>query len=222
MLRTFACAAALALLAAPAAWAEDHSGRAGHAQGSATTTDAGRPGSNQAVPDSPAGKTVLLDDQAFVPQALEGSMAEVQLADLALEKSKNDSVRSFAEQMKKDHTSAQSILANTATQEGIQQPTKLSPADQQLKDQLSKLQGEEFDREYMSHMVADHEKDLALFNAKARTGDGDVAAYARRMVPVLDHHLSMARSVSQSLATGHELDERQGAAPRPAQNPAQR
>src|SRR5690606_25106551 len=94
MLRTFACAAALALLAAPAAWAEDHSGRAGHAQGSATTTDAGRPGSNQAVPDSPAGKTVLLDDQAFVPQALEGSMAEVQLADLALEKSKNDSVRS--------------------------------------------------------------------------------------------------------------------------------
>ncbi|MEW6269776.1 MAG: DUF4142 domain-containing protein [Thermodesulfobacteriota bacterium] len=211
-------AAMAALIAAPAAYADDH---AQHAPGSATIKDVGKPG-NKAVPDNPPGKSVMIDDQAFIPKALEGSMAEVELADLALEKSKNDSVKNFAQQMKKDHSASQSVLANAATQEGIEQPKQLSAKHQKIKDELSKLQGEEFDREYMSHMVKDHEQELAMYSAKARTGDGDVSSLAQRMVPVLDRHLNMARSVSQGITTGQELEEqRQGKAPRPAHGPAE-
>jgi len=209
-----ALAALATLAAAPPSYADDTAGNA-------ATQDEGKPG-NEPVSDGAGGKTALLDDQEFVQKAIQGSMAEVQLADLALEKAKNDSVKNFAEQMKKDHTASESILRNSATQEGVQPPASLDAKHEAVKTKLAQYSGEDFDREYMAHMVADHEKELQMFSAKARTGDGDVAAYAQRMVPVLDRQLNMAKSVSQGITTKQELQEqRQGLAPRPAYGPAE-
>ena len=191
--------AAAALLAAPAVYADD-----------AATKDEGKPG-NRAVTDGRGGTEVQIDDQVFVTRAMQGSMAEVELADLALAKSSNPSVKEFAEQMKKDHTGAQAHFAHAATREGVQQPKGLTATQQATKDELSALQGAAFDRAYMRHMVHDHEKEVALYSAKARTGDGDVAAIANRQVTVLHKHLEMAREVSKEVGAGDPgSDVRQG------------
>ena len=42
-------------------------------------------------------------DKAFVKKAMEGSMAEVQMGQLALEKSSDDQVKQFAQRMVDDH-----------------------------------------------------------------------------------------------------------------------
>jgi putative membrane protein len=194
-------AALAAVLAAPAARADDPA-----------TQDAGKPG-NRAVTDGRGGTEVQIDDQVFVTKALQGSMAEIELADMAIAKSTNPRVKEFAEQMKKDHTATQAHLAQAASREGVQQPTGLTPMQQATKDELSALQGAAFDRAYMRHMVHDHEKEVALFTAKSRTGDGDVAAIANRQVTVLHEHLEMAREVSSEVGSGNPAsDVRQGSA----------
>lgn len=157
------------------------------------------------------GDTATVEDQTFVCRAAEGSAAEVELADLALTKSDNDSVKEFAEQMKRDRSAAQGVLAQAASREGIDVPKTLDDQHRTIKAELEKLDGPEFDRRYMNYMLQEHKKDIALFAAKAPSGDGDVSAYAQRMVSVLDAHLRKARDVSAQLEGGSpEPDPRQG------------
>jgi putative membrane protein len=195
-----AAAAVAALAVGPGAWADDAARQE-------------KPGIDERADDVVEGSAATIDDQVFVRKAAEGSAAEVELAELALAKTKNPAVKDFAEQMKRDHTAAQGVLANSATQEGIEIPRTLDDDHSTIKSELAKLDGQEFDERYMSHMVQEHQKELALFAAKARTGDGDVSAYAQRMVSVLDAHLTKAREVSAQVASNEaesETDPRTG------------
>jgi hypothetical protein len=56
-----------------------------------------------------AGK-VSAEDQEFLKEAIQGGQAEVAISQLALEKSLNEQVRTFAERMVKDHTAANQQL----------------------------------------------------------------------------------------------------------------
>jgi len=204
MIKPFLAAAVVAALAlAPIAHADDPARQE-------------KPGIDERADDAVKGSTATVDDQVFVRKAAEGSAAEVELADLALAKTRNPAVKEFAEQMKRDHTAAQGVLANAATQEGIEIPRTLNDEHRTIRAELEKLDGQAFDERYMTYMVQEHQKELALFAAKARTGDGDVAAYAQRMVTVLDGHLRMARDVSAQVASADtESDPRTGAIERP-------
>ena len=66
------------------------------------------------------------------------------------------------------------------------------------KDKLSGLTGAEFDREYMRHMVMDHQKAVALFERQAKNKDGDAAlkSWAEKMLPALREHHRMARDIA--------------------------
>ncbi len=99
------------------------------------------------------GDTATVEDQTFVCRAAEGSAAEVELADLALTKSDNDSVKEFAEQMKRDRSAAQGVLAQAASREGIDVPKTLDDQHRTIKAELEKLDGPEFDRRYMNYML---------------------------------------------------------------------
>ena len=64
-------------------------------------------------------------------------------------------------------------------------------------DKLSKLSGADFDKAYMSDMLKDHEKDVAMFEKEANSGkDADVKAWANTTLPTLRDHLQMARDIA--------------------------
>jgi hypothetical protein len=44
-------------------------------------------------------------------------------------------------------------------------------------------------------MINDHVKDIAKFRAQARSGDRATAGFAAATIPVMQHHLSTARSI---------------------------
>jgi putative membrane protein len=56
-----------------------------------------------------------------------------------------------------DHTKAGESLKTVATQHNIPMPTALDDKHRDLRDRLAKLQGADFDREYMQAMVDGHE-----------------------------------------------------------------
>jgi putative membrane protein len=60
---------------------------------------------------------------------------------------------------------------------------------------LQRLSGAAFDREMATFNIAAHRRAIALFQAQARSGDRDTAAFASAQLPVLRHHLQMARDL---------------------------
>jgi putative membrane protein len=139
-------------------------------------------------------------DSAFITEAAEGGMAEVEMGKLAASKAQNPEVRQFGQQMMSDHTRANNELRNLAAQKNVTLPTELNARHREGMDKLSKMSGAEFDREYMRMQVEDHEKTVSLFQNQADSGtDSDVRAFAAKTLPTLKTHLEQARNVQGKL-----------------------
>ena len=147
-----------------------------------------------------SGAEAAIQDRDFYTAAAESSLAEVALSNVALQKSQNDQVKQFAQQMVTDHTQANQELAQLATSKGITIPTTLPDKRQRDVTKLNEEGTANFDREYMEQMVEDHEKAVKLFQRQSERGtDADAKAWAAKMLPALQGHLTMARTLHASL-----------------------
>lgn len=142
-----------------------------------------------------------IDDATFARKAAEGSAMEIALADLALAQSRDEAVRDYAEQIKKDHSAAQAELVKISEGAGVQVAKPLDDDRSGMTERLAKLDGHEFDLAYTTAMVKEHQRDVEFFSAKARASDGDLSAFAQKMVPVLSAHLETARKLSRTVAS---------------------
>ena len=104
-----------------------------------------------------AGAGVSNSDKNFVSDQLSDGMAEVELAKVAKDHAASADVKQFAQMMIDDHTKAGDQLKQIATSNAIPVDTKIDDKHQNLMDKLSKLNGGDFDKEYMSAMVDDHQ-----------------------------------------------------------------
>lgn len=96
-------------------------------------------------------------DQDFVHDVAIAGSAEVELGKMAVERAANAQVKKFGQMMIDDHTKAGESLKAVASQYNIAVPAVLDDKHRDLRDKLAKLQGADFDREYMSAMVDGHE-----------------------------------------------------------------
>jgi putative membrane protein len=146
-------------------------------------------------------QAVPQQDQEFAQKAAEGGLMEVQFGQLAQQQAKDEQVVQFGRRMVQDHGQANKKLMALAEQKTIQLPKEL-PADAQQKyDEMQELSGAEFDKAYMDEMVADHEKDIALFEQQAEAGkDPDLRAFAEETLPTLRAHLELAQEVQSQIA----------------------
>src|ERR1700722_5879378 len=108
-------------------------------------------------------------DQAFVRKALEGGAAEVQLGQLAQQKSQSDDVKQFGQKMVEDHTQLGEQMKPVAQQLGVKEPKGPSKKDKELAAKLEGLSGQQFDEAYIQAMVKDHKQDLKDFKQAAQT-----------------------------------------------------
>lgn len=165
------------------------------AQSSDKTSASGQSSSQSA---SGSGSSQLsASDQHFIKKAAQGGMAEVELGKLATEKGSSDDVKKFGQRMVDDHSKANDQLKQIAGNKGVSLPTDLDAKDQALKDRLSKLDGEQFDRAYMKNMVRDHTKDVAEFRKESTSSkDNDLKSFASQTLPTLEDHLKQAKSIT--------------------------
>jgi putative membrane protein len=101
--------------------------------------------------------SVTSADKDFVHDAATAGMAEVELGKMATERGANADVKKFGQMMVDDHTAAGDKLKRLAAAHNIPVPTALDDKHRDLRDKLAKLQGADFDREYMDAMVDGHE-----------------------------------------------------------------
>jgi putative membrane protein len=142
-------------------------------------------------------------DEPFMKEAAIGGLFEVKMGQVAAMKAHSNEVKQFGQRMVTDHSKANRELMDIAAKKGISLPKELDGKHQDMMDHLSKLSGSEFDREYISHMVKDHEEDAAAFEKEARSGqDAEVKAWAGKTLTIVREHLRMAQQIEQTLKGG--------------------
>jgi len=68
---------------------------------------------------------------------------------------------------------------------------------------FSKLEGAQFDREFLRYQVMHHEKDTAAFSVQAKDGqDPALKAFAAKQLPILQEHLQQARQLAAQQHAG--------------------
>lgn len=139
-------------------------------------------------------------EKEFVANAGMSGLAEVQMGNLGLQNAANADVKAYAQRMVSDHSTSNAELAQLATVKGLALATELAGDAKSGLDHLSGLSGAAFDKAYMQHMVADHEKAVAEFDrASTSVTDGEIRAFAAKNLPILREHLAQARAVAQKL-----------------------
>jgi putative membrane protein len=141
-------------------------------------------------------------DQQFVMKAAQGGKMEVELAQMAQQKSTNDAVKQLAQKIEQDHTQANKELMDVAKLRGVDVSSATPEAKSQaMKDKLSKLSGADFDKAYLKMMLSDHKKDIKEFERESNRGmDTDVKAFASKTLPALKEHLQMTENVQKGLS----------------------
>ena len=124
-------------------------------------------------------------DKGFVDKAATGGMAEVKLSKLAMDKGQSTEVKQFARKMVEDHTKANMELKQIAEKKSIAVPTTLDAKHQKVYDKLAKLDGADFDKEYMRAMAMDHDDTVKLFKEQSQNGqDPELKSFAMKTLPI--------------------------------------
>jgi putative membrane protein len=137
--------------------------------------------------------------QSFASQAAIIGKAEIELGQLAMKNTQDESVRTYAERMVKDHSAADKKLKAIAAKENLQLPQSLDPEHEALKSQLQSLKGEDFDRAYAKAMASGHDKAVALFESASQQAQmpDDLKQFAASTLPTLEQHKEMAHSLHE-------------------------
>ena len=145
-------------------------------------------------PDAP------FSDKEFVIKATSCGMHEVELGKLAIQRGVDPTVKEFGQRMIADHSRANNELKAVAAKKNIELPSDLNSSQKSTMEKLSKLSGAEFDKEYISDMVNDHEEDVEDFQTQANKGnDPEIKAFAAKALPTLQGHLQKARELAKKI-----------------------
>jgi len=136
-------------------------------------------------------------DKNFLVTAIESDNAEIKASELALQKSSNPDVKSFAQKMIDDHQKTSVELKKLAMQKKVDAPTEPSFAQRSKIELLSKTSGASFDKHFASTIgVSAHQDAVKLFqDADKKSKDADIKQFAAATLPAPQSHLSMANDL---------------------------
>ncbi len=142
-------------------------------------------------------------DKQFVTQASLSDYTEMTFSQLALQKSSNPQVKAYAQKMITDHQKLEASMKPAADKLGVTPATALDSDHQQMYDQMSKLSGADFDKQYMTAMDQDHHKSLDSFKSEeSSTQDPQLKPVVKKGEKVVAQHTVMADKMQAKMGAG--------------------
>lgn len=132
--------------------------------------------------------------EAFLKKAIEGNFAEVSMGDLAQKNGQSDAVKSYGKMLSTDHAAANQKALDAANSIGMNPPGGPNAKQKADYDKMSKMTGAGFDKMFATHMVADHQKDIAEYKKASKNKDA-AGEYASGQIDTLQKHLEAAKSL---------------------------
>jgi putative membrane protein len=139
-------------------------------------------------------------DADFVKEAARGGMMEVELGNYAEQNAQHPRVKNFGAMMVRDHSRANEELKSIASSKNFAIPASVEEDHKGKMNDLQKKTGADFDKDYISSMVDDHQKDIDAFKKEAEDGrDPDLKSFAVKSLPILETHLDSAKNIKGAL-----------------------
>jgi putative membrane protein len=183
----FLATAAVTVLAAAPALAQTMNGSP--ATGTKTVTG------NSSSPSS--------GDKRFIEHVARDGQAEVDLAQLAQQKTQDPEVKALARRLAADHSQSNQQLMQIAQKDAVQAPTGADKTEGKERAKLEKLDGQAFDQAFVKEVVQDHQKDIKYFQQQQGSlQDPQLKSFAQQTLPVLQQHLQMAQQVGGASGSG--------------------
>jgi len=163
---------------------------------------------NGILPSSATAADIENDARAVTPDRFEREVVlnelhhinqkEIKVSTLAASQAQSPAVRSFANQMIKDHTKADSMVVNLAKNEQIDLAS-FQPADfeESAMSDLKLLKGAQFDQAFTAAMKSGHESALFFMkSAVADTRDAELKSLIKELIPTVQHHETLASNLA--------------------------
>jgi putative membrane protein len=133
-------------------------------------------------------------DLTFLKQAALGGRAEVETANMAEQRALSADVKTFAKRMLSDHGKANEELMPLAKSNALSLPRELDKDHVVMRNELSSLRGDAFDRAYLRAQIMDHQKTAQLLEYEIGAGqNAKVIAFAQNQLPTVLDHLEHAQ-----------------------------
>ncbi len=140
------------------------------------------------------------NDQQFVAYAVAQGILEVKLSERAAKQANNAQVREFAQQMVNDHEKNNKRLLTLANEMKLAVVQGFDKDSKETFNRITRLEGAEFDREYMAQQVKMHQRAISLFEKRAAgTSSATVKTFINDTLPHLRKHLTEARALSAKI-----------------------
>lgn len=157
----------------------------------------------QRSPSATAGQQLSQNAQEFVTSAGQGNMAEVLTATVALTKTSDRQVQSYAEMLIDQHTHSNMKLARLLTNGRVSFPTSPGQEHMQTLQRLQGMSGEQFDRAFLQAQIQAHQQNHDMFQRAAQSlQDEELKNFAQMSLPLLQAHLRIAQDLANQMGMG--------------------
>jgi predicted outer membrane protein len=137
----------------------------------------------------------------FVIEAMQNAMAEIQICEMAIEKSQNEDAKKFAQAMIDEHGRLGRELEQLAAKKKLDVPGEIRPEQKMTADELGSLSGRDFEQRWIQYNIDVHERDTKVFSHyAAEEDDPDIRDMAKHGADRMRKHLKMAHDVGKKLA----------------------
>lgn len=139
-------------------------------------------------------------DRRFFNQASRLGEKEVALSRIAAERATNPRVRAFASEMVSAHTAANSELATLIRQKGARIDDRDRAIEQrELAKKWNEKKGAGFDEDYLEAIIDAHQDTIDVLENGVDSKDGDISAYASKLLPTVKAHLAHAEKLEDQI-----------------------
>ncbi len=139
-------------------------------------------------------------DKLFVLHTGIADQFEMQLAQQAQQKVQNDQLKQLSQKIVQDHQQSSQQLQQVAQQLSVQIPQSLPEMKQQEIQLWNALPADQFEKQYVVHLQADHAMDITKFQAVAQLAQNDqVKQFAQKQLPMLQQHYQQAQQAAVAL-----------------------
>jgi putative membrane protein len=158
------------------------------------------PGPSGQMANSPASKA----EQDFLAKLAHDNEEEIEMAKLAKQNASSPRVKTYADQLLRDHQSAAEQVKACAKGKNIDltsaraDMSKMKDEHKAAMGKLKSLKGSDFDREFVRQMIADHEKTIKeVTAARTRFNDPELVRLLDTLLPTLKQHLATAKDLDK-------------------------
>jgi putative membrane protein len=139
-------------------------------------------------------------DAAFVQQAAQEHLAELELSKIAQNNSTNPVVINFARSTVRNETQANRVLRDLAAKKGISVPEVPDPEHAAMLKILGSKSGSELDAYYTKDMARTDDEVIELYQSKSSDNDRELASYVQSALPQEEEHEKVAQKLADSTA----------------------